>query len=422
MIHKTITILTTLLFLLALLTPVYAAENSARLMVTDCSVSEGGLSAGKEATLYITIKNQSVSADADYCKLTFSEASGDILPVGTGTQYVDCIKAHDTYIWELPVSVASNAADGTHTVEVRIAFTQPDGSSDSAEDSLRVQVEQAVDLEVGSVGVPGEVVSGDMANFSFTALNTGKSTLYGVTMTVTVDGAGTVGKDSLGTLSAGSSGTGSISFSTDDFIVSARAGTVTFTAETANGEEVTASERYYFTIVSEEEGDAEAMDESDRSQPRLMVASYIIQDEALSPGAEKKVSVTLVNTHADKDVYNLKLSFNSESDGITCRGMGTQYLEKLEAGESYVWEIYLTAAHTAQSGLHTATVQVEYEDSEGSAYSASDTLRLPRAPDRAFGMGQPHLSRKGRHGRYRYPVLDPAEHGWGGRVQCACDL
>ncbi len=366
-----------ILFLFLFSVPVSASErDTAQLMVTSCTVSEKGLSAGGKATVYITLKNQSETADAKYCKLTFSEPTGDIIPVGTGTQYVSVIEANDEYVWELPVQVAANASDGAHTATVRVSFTNPDGSDGSAEDTIRLSVSNKSAMEVGSVGVPGEVVSGDMADFSFSVLNTGKSKLYGVTMTVSVDGPGTVGKDSLGDIPAGGSATGNVRFSTDDYIISARAGTVTFTGETADGKAVTVSERFYFDIVSDE-SDSPAYENEDRSQPRLMVASYIVQDDALQPGERKKVSVTLVNTHADKDVYNLKLTFSPQSDAIACEGMGTKYLEELEAGSSYVWELYVNTAHTAKSGMHNANVSVEYEDENGSAYSNSDTLRLP---------------------------------------------
>ena len=366
-----------ILFLFLFSVPAAASEyDSAHLMVTSCTVSEKGLSAGGKTTVYITLKNQSETAAAKNCKLTFSEASGDITPVGTGTEYISVLEAEDEYIWELPVQVASNAADGAHTATVRITFTNPDGASDSADDTVRLTVSNKSSMEVGSIGVPGEVVSGDMADFSFTVLNTGKSKLYGVTMSVSVDGPGSVGKDSLGDIPAGGGGTGNVRFSTEDYIISARAGTVTFTGETADGKTVSVSERFYFDIV-ENESDSANQEDEDRSQPRLMVSSFTVQEDALFPGERRKVSVTIVNTHKDKDVYNLKLSFAPQSDAIASEGMGTMYLDKLEAGDFYVWELYVNTAHTAKSGLHNATVSVEYEDENGGAYSNSDTLRLP---------------------------------------------
>lgn len=373
-------IFTFLLCLLLFLTFVCFAHaeqsDCAQLLVTSCTVSEGGLSAGKKATLYITLTNKSEDAAAQYCKLTFSEPTGDITPVGTGTQYVSVIEANDEYVWELPVQVAANASDGAHTASVRVSFTNPDGSDGSAEDTLRLTVSNKSAMEVGSVGVPGEVVSGDMADFSFTVLNTGKSKLYGVSMTVSVDGPGEVGKDNLGEIPAGGSATGSVRFSTDDYIVSARAGTVTFTGETADGKTVSVSKRFYFDIVSDET-DTGTPEAEDRSQPRLMVESYTVQDEALQPGERKKVTVTIVNTHESKDVYNLKLTFSPESDAIACEGMGTKYIDELASGDTFTWELFVNTAHTAKSGVHTASVSVEYEDENGSAYSNTDTLRLP---------------------------------------------
>ena len=348
---------------------------SAQLMVTDCTVSEGGLVAGKEATLYLTVKNQSVTAAAQNCKLTFSEPTGDIQPVGTGTQFVPVIEAEKQYVWELPVRVSAQAADGVHTVHVGVTFKQPDATQDTAEDTLRVNVRQISALEVGSLAVPGEVLSGDMANFTFSVLNTGKSTLYGVAMTVGVDGAGIVGKDAPGTLAAGERATGSVTFSTADFRTGARTGTVTFAAQTADGETVTVSERFSFSIVKEEETAAEPKE--DRSQPRVMVKSYTVDGETLAPGENKKVSIVLHNTHLHKNVKNIKLSLSSNGEEILFEGLGTQYVDQIKADKTYTWDVNVSAVHTARSGLHTLTVSAEYEDADGNGYSSSDVLRLP---------------------------------------------
>ncbi len=348
----------------------------AQLMVTACTVSGDGLVAGKNATLYLTVKNQSETAKAEHCKLTFSETTGDVQPVGTGTQYVAVIAAASEYVWELPVSVSAQASDGRHTVQLQIAFRQPDGSTDTAADTLQVNVNQTAALEVGSINVPSFVLSGENANFTFSVLNTGKSTLYGVSMTVGVDGAGIVGKDSLGTLAAGESASGSVTFSTKDFRCADRTGTVSFAAQTADGKTVTVSERFDFTIKAPEQENSTETKE-DRSQPRVMVQAYTVEGDSLAPGESKTVRITFVNTHTAKSVSNIKLSFSANGDEILCDGTGTQFLKYIAAGGTYTWETKLTAVHTARSGLHAVTVTAEYEDADGNGYSSSDTLRLP---------------------------------------------
>lgn len=125
--------------------------------------------------------------------------------------------------------------------------------------------------------------------------------------------------------------------------------------------------------ISEKQEEPESID---NSQPRLMVVSYEIEDGFISPEETKKLTVTLKNMHASKAVSNIKLSISEDADEIRVTGMGTKYVSSISAGGYYSWVVEIRAVHTATVGEHKLNFSCEYEDSNGSGYSANDLIRL----------------------------------------------
>lgn len=120
---------------------------------------------------------------------------------------------------------------------------------------------------------------------------------------------------------------------------------------------------------------AHAEEEMDGSTPRLMVTSYKLDKDYVTPGETAKLTVNIKNFSPSKAVKNIKLSIGGSED-IKIDGMGTEYVKQISAGSTYAWEISLTAAKTAQEGEHSLTVSMEYEDKYYMSYGASDELRL----------------------------------------------
>ena len=128
----------------------------------------------------------------------------------------------------------------------------------------------------------------------------------------------------------------------------------------------------------EREEDPEKNEEvqEDNSQPRLMVTSYVVENDYLTPEKEGKITVTLQNMHPSKAVKNIKLSIEDGADEIRPDGMGTKYVSSIGAGKVYSWEIGVSVIHSATVGEHKLSFTCEYEDNMGSGYSANDTLRV----------------------------------------------
>lgn len=127
-----------------------------------------------------------------------------------------------------------------------------------------------------------------------------------------------------------------------------------------------------------DEGEAAAPSEPettvDASQPRLMVSSYKLDGEYITPDGDSTIEITFKNHSQTKAISNIKLSLTEESGEIKPSGTGSEYVSRIYAGSSYTWKTKLKASKIAAIGEHRLTVTAEYEDKYYNAYSATDTL------------------------------------------------
>ena len=114
----------------------------------------------------------------------------------------------------------------------------------------------------------------------------------------------------------------------------------------------------------------------DMSQPRLMVTSYSVEGDFLTPEKVGVISISLKNTHNSKSVKNIKLSLSEELDEICPEGLGTKYVSNISAGSTYTWSVSVETIHNAIVGVHKLNFTCEYEDKNGTPYSENAVLRV----------------------------------------------
>lgn len=114
----------------------------------------------------------------------------------------------------------------------------------------------------------------------------------------------------------------------------------------------------------------------DGSNPRVMLTSFQIEGNSVSPEEEKTIEIVIKNFSKTKAVSNIKLSLTEDSGDIKANGTGTKFVEKINANSSYTWKVPLVVSKTASTGEHKLTLNVEYEDKYYSSYSASDVISI----------------------------------------------
>lgn len=114
----------------------------------------------------------------------------------------------------------------------------------------------------------------------------------------------------------------------------------------------------------------------DASLPRLMVTSYSVDGDSLSPQNEAEIQISIKNQSGTKAVSNIKLSILDETGDIKAKGMGTEYVERINARKTYTWKVPVVVSKKATTGEHHLSVTMEYEDKYYTPYTATDTLTV----------------------------------------------
>ena len=103
---KLFSLIMCLMICLAPLTTAFAEElpSQPKVMVTDYK-TDGELKTGNTAKISITLTNKSKTDYVKNMKLTFSDSSGDIVPVGVASGYVDRLNAKKSVTWDIDVKI-----------------------------------------------------------------------------------------------------------------------------------------------------------------------------------------------------------------------------------------------------------------------------------------------------------------------------
>ncbi len=145
---------------------------------------------------------------------------------------------------------------------------------------------------------------------------------------------------------------------------------ITAEYETTEGEALSSSDALTLAIVGAAEKEAAP------TQPRLVVAEYTIENQWIAPGEERKLTVEIDNKSKTASAKNVKLTLSEDSGEVLFAGTGSVFLDSLNAGASYRWQIAVSAVPTAAVGEKRLTLTAEYEDGTGALSSCTETLRL----------------------------------------------
>ncbi|MDW7650938.1 MAG: hypothetical protein SCK29_14220 [Bacillota bacterium] len=192
--------------------PVQAPSSQPKLMVESYKLDQAYLEAGESAALTVTIRNTSSSQSVKNIKFAFSDGSGEILPVGTGTKYRGKIAKGSTYSWSFDIMAATTAQSKPHLATISMEYEDSHGNPISTSDQVVLQVRQPVRLEYEEPAMPVRVTQGDTPTLTMTLMNLGKSTIYNALLKVDIPGLSSGGIILVGTIQPGNSQTGRTNF------------------------------------------------------------------------------------------------------------------------------------------------------------------------------------------------------------------
>ena len=252
---KLITIILALVMCFGFSLTAYAGEkettqdaSNPRLMVTDFKVDSGSLKPNEKSKVTITLRNYSKTKYIKNIKLSISEESGDIKPVGTGNKFVDIIYAGSTYTWELELTASATAQIGEHSITISSEYEDKYFGSYSNSDVIRVNVKQTVGLDYSGVQLPVKVYPDDTTTMEISILNTGKSNIRNCKIYFDIKGLESGGTTFVGEIAAGEQGSASANLRVGKELGDTE-GTVTITYEDEFGKIYKKEQKVSTTIV-----------------------------------------------------------------------------------------------------------------------------------------------------------------------------
>ncbi len=243
-------------------------ESTPRLMVTSYSLDTEYLVPGEKAVLKIVLKNTNTKKGVSNIKLSLTEESGEINPVGMGTTYVKSISASGTYTWSVELLAAHTSTIGEHKLTVSAEYEDSNYHSYSSADTIRLKINQSAELKYDGVVLPQKVVQGETQTVSVNLMNTGKSTIYNCTIDFEVEYMPSGSSVFVGNIEPAQSVVGSVNLRVDSDFVGEVAGKATITYEDGYGEEYVESVDVS-TVIEEkvEVADKTEEDEPDKQNP-----------------------------------------------------------------------------------------------------------------------------------------------------------
>lgn len=223
-------------------------QSTPRLMVTDFKVDGGSLTPNKNSTVTVTLKNYSKTKYIKNIKLSISEESGDIKPVGTGNKFVDIIYAGSTYTWEVELTASATAQVGEHAITISSEYEDKYFGSYSSSDVVRANVKQSVGIDYSGVQLPVKVYPDDTTTMEIAIMNTGKSNIRNCKIDFDINNLESGGTTFVGEIAAGEQGQASANLRVGKELGDTE-GTVTITYEDEFGKSYTKKQKVATTVV-----------------------------------------------------------------------------------------------------------------------------------------------------------------------------
>lgn len=122
-------------------------------------------------------------------------------------------------------------------------------------------------------------------------------------------------------------------------------------------------------------GDIGGSAEKIHRQPKFLLISDSLDGEQLTAGQEYEFTTVFQNMTGDEPVYNMKVTLKTDSEAVDL-GCSSFYFGKVRTQETVFLPTYLSVKPNAQAGKVVVSFAFEYENDQGSAYTAAEEVKL----------------------------------------------
>ena len=113
-----------------------------------------------------------------------------------------------------------------------------------------------------------------------------------------------------------------------------------------------------------------------KGEPKLIVSAVLSEPDVLAAGNIATLTISIKNTNGSRYVKNAIFSFSDASSEIIPVGQDSIYVAKIEKGAEFQWSLQVRVLPTARSGVHSAMIEMSYEDNTHMSHNMSSTIFL----------------------------------------------
>ncbi len=363
----------------------------------DIKLVPSHMNPGESAQLSGYISNKSATGMYDVeMSLEGLESTGIGISNALGSKRITKIGPASSTTFGFQLVANSEMKGGTYPVTLKLKYKDDSGKQYEDSQIFYVNVGGASgakpSVQIVNMKEPQGVYGVNQNfNISFDLKNAGQAEAKNIKVTATGVGEGEVVPKSssiqnLSLLKAGQASKFTFTFAGTS-ASKTRNYPIEFTVEyESNGGSTTTFKQYAGVNISNPDSDEDGKD-GKTSKPKIIVSDYKCNPLIVMAGKEFDLNMTLMNTHKEKAVKNIKmfLTLSEETSSDTQKtgniftpvdSSNTFYFDDIPAKGKVEKNLRLFVVPDAQPKTYTLTVNFEYEDLKGNEFTATELLGI----------------------------------------------
>ena len=340
---------------------------------TMITVPADGLDPGADNSITFEAFNRSNTTIRN-AQLSISLPAGMWVRGDSNEMYVGYLSTSTKVAKTFPITVDDSLAGMTYPVTIRITGVDMSEQNVDIEKTFYVPVlgdkaGDVKDISIESIGVPPEVTANEDFPMSFSVKNSGGGTIKNLKAYAEIPD-GILNKSNatfvIDSIKAGETKTFSVTMFARES--SNKSYAIKIAVEPLDGGTGSVAQ-YASVFVRGAAGEA--------ATPQLMVDQYSYGGSSVVAGKEFSLNIGFFNTSV-KTLSNIKVTLASD-DGtfVPVNSSNSFFIESVEGGGHFTQTMRLTAKPSAEQKTTPVRVTMSYEDGDGGAYTADDTISIP---------------------------------------------
>lgn len=349
---------------------------------------------GEDFQLDITLENEGTLTAKNVSVTLLGLKNDGFSSIGASNKIIRSnIYGHDTSTLTYNLSASKKIEAGANNLKIKVDYSDASGTARSEEIEFFIPVQgsdsQSI-VELKNIVSPDTTLfPGSNALIAFDVINTGTEDAKNVKVTVTADKEiipRTQNTIIIPTLKKNDPK--NLQF---QLFVSDDAVTKNYPVAINIEYDVSASGTTTKQTVSQYVG-LYVENKSGKTVPRLIIDKYSIEPKTINAGQDFTLSLSILNTSKSAKIQNVKVSIASDDGTFTTVDSNSFYIDSISPKSRVQKKIVLSSKPDATAKQYMLSINYEYEDDKGTAYTNKDTIGIPLQQTQRLTIGELNIS------------------------------